>query len=305
MIDNPIPIPSRNGRQFITLLTPVVRPLSSPVRSMPGNGEENTSNTQAVPIVTALNLAKRYQVDQTSVHALRGVSLTIQKGEFVAITGTSGSGKSTFMNIVGCLDRPTHGDYRFLNTSIGNITASQRAMIRNKYIGFIFQGFHLLKRSTALKNVALPLLYAGVPQEEREELAYRALKQVNLEARVNHKPSQLSGGQQQRVAIARALVNRPALLLADEPTGNLDTRTSIEIMQLLEELHRQGITIVLVTHEPDIAAYAKRQVEFRDGRIVRDEVTSHRRLPHADWLDLVTKDIEQPQALSIHRTNIS
>ena len=190
------------------------------------------------------------------------------------------------MNLLGCLDVPTQGDYRFLNVSVGRMSASDRARLRSQRIGFVFQGFHLLGRASALKNVALPLLYMGVAKDEREERAYKALQMVGLEARVQHKPSQLSGGQQQRVAIARALVNNPSLLLADEPTGNLDSRTSMEIMALLQDLNRRGLTIVLVTHEPDIAAYTKRQVEFRDGHIIRDEVVCHPRSAHADWIAL-------------------
>ena len=224
----------------------------------------------AAPAISVRRVSKVYRLGQTNVAALRDVSLEIQRGEFVAITGPSGSGKSTLMNLLGLLDRPTSGQYWLNGREVGALDADTVADIRNRSIGFVFQGFNLLGRATALANVALPLVYAGVPRAERERRARRALRAVGLGERVHHKPAQLSGGQQQRVAIARALVNRPTLLLADEPTGNLDTRTSVEIMEMLARLNGLGLTVALVTHEPDIAADAPRQIAFRDGRVIRD-----------------------------------
>ena len=224
-------------------------------------------------IISIRDLVKVYRVGETSVPALCGVSLEVQRNEFVAIMGPSGSGKSTLMNLIGCLDRPTRGHYRLAGEPVDQMDARQLAMIRNRHIGFVFQTFNLLPRATALKNVALPLVYAGIRREEREERAFAALAQVGLANRAYHRPSQLSGGQQQRIAIARALINQPALLLADEPTGNLDSRTSGEILATLRYLHQRGMTMVLVTHDPAIAANAQRRIELRDGRIVRDEQT--------------------------------
>ena len=241
------------------------------------------------PVVSVRNLKKTYILGQTRVHALRGVSLDVYPGEFVAVMGPSGSGKSTFMNLVGCLDRPTDGEYRLTGRLVTSLSSDELADVRNRLIGFVFQGFNLLSRASALSNVALPMLYAGLSRQEREDRARRVLKLVGLGSRIHHKPSQLSGGQQQRVAIARALVNGPSLLLADEPTGNLDSRTSIEIMVILQALNAQGLTIVLVTHEPDIAAYAKRQVTFRDGRVIQDEPVL---APHSavnEWTTLAKK----------------
>jgi putative ABC transport system ATP-binding protein len=218
---------------------------------------------------------KVYRLGDVEVQALRGVSTDVPTGEFVAVMGASGSGKSTFMNIVGCLDEPTSGTYRLEGTVVSHMTADERATVRNQRLGFVFQHFNLLPRTTALENVELPLVYAGVPFAEQRERARAALASVGLAGREDHVPSQLSGGQQQRVAIARALVNHPSLLLADEPTGNLDTEMSHEIMSVFTRLHReQGVTIVLVTHEPDIAAYAERQITFRDGQIVSDGRTA-------------------------------
>jgi putative ABC transport system ATP-binding protein len=224
------------------------------------------------PIVVVRNLTRIYRMGETVVPALRGVSLLIRAGEFVAVMGPSGSGKTTFMNLLGCLDRPDSGDYWLVGRKVSQMSADELADVRNRRIGFVFQGFNLLARASALKNVALPLMYAGLPRHEQELRARKALELVGLAARLHHRPSQLSGGQQQRVAIARALVNNPAILLADEPTGNLDSRTSVEIMAILQSLNARGLTIVLVTHEPDIAAYAQRRVLFRDGRIVNDEL---------------------------------
>jgi putative ABC transport system ATP-binding protein len=214
---------------------------------------------------------KVYHLGDVDVAALRGVSVDVHEHEFVAVMGASGSGKSTFMNIVGCLDQPTRGEYRLSGVAVSSLSGDERAAIRNRRLGFVFQHFNLLARTTARENVELPLVYAGVHAALQRERANAALQAVGLAGREEHLPSQLSGGQQQRVAIARALVNNPSLVLADEPTGNLDTETSVEIMDLLTRLHReQGVTIVLVTHEPDIAEYADRRITFRDGHIVSD-----------------------------------
>jgi putative ABC transport system ATP-binding protein len=207
---------------------------------------------------------------ETELHALRGVDLAIEVGEFTAVMGASGSGKSTLMNLLGCLDRPTRGRYLLDGQDVSGLTQDALAAIRNRTIGFVFQNFNLLSRTSAVENVELPLLYAGVPAAERHARAREALERVGLAGRAHHHPSQLSGGQQQRVAIARALVNRPRLLLADEPTGNLDSRTSVEVMALLQELGRGGITVVLVTHEPDIAEHSSRVLVMRDGQVRSD-----------------------------------
>jgi len=219
---------------------------------------------------------KYYELGETRVHALRGVSVTISRGEFVAIMGASGSGKSTFMNLLGCLDRPSSGRYLLESTDVARLDKKALAAIRNRKLGFVFQGFNLLSRTTALENVELPTLYAQLNKEERLTRAREALRTVGLEDRMDHFPSQLSGGQQQRVAIARSLVNRPSILLADEPTGNLDSRTSVEIMDVFQQLNDQGLTIVLVTHEPDISRFAKRTLLFRDGKIRRDDPVADR-----------------------------
>ena len=240
-------------------------------------------NDPAYPIIAVRDLTKTYFMGGNAVRALRGVSLDVRAGEFVAVMGPSGSGKSTFMNILGCLDRPSKGEYDFMGASVAKLSADRLADVRNRRIGFIFQGFNLLSRASALKNVALPLVYEGLPRIEQERRARRMLQLVGLSARANHRPTELSGGQQQRVAIARALVNGPGLLLADEPTGNLDTRTSVEIMALLQALNERGLTIVLVTHEADIAQYAARRILFRDGRIISDEPVTLRRNARAEW----------------------
>ena len=228
-------------------------------------------------------LTKTYVSGTNEVHALRGIDLTIGRGELVAIMGTSGSGKSTLMNLLGCLDSPTAGSYELDGVRVDGLGRNELAAIRNQKLGFVFQGFNLLPRTTALENVELPLLYdrSGRKLDPRA-LATAALERVGLAERLDHQPSELSGGQQQRVAIARALVTSPALVLADEPTGNLDTRTTIEVMALFQELNDEGVTIVLVTHEPEVAVYAKRIVEVRDGRIVRDEPVKNRRLAASD-----------------------
>jgi len=214
---------------------------------------------------------KYYDLGETRLHALRGINADIEPGGFVAIMGASGSGKSTFMNILGCLDKPSSGRYWLDGDDVAQLDKHSLAAIRNRKLGFVFQGFNLLPRTSALENVQLPTLYSKIAKKEREERARDALAMVGLADRSRHYPSQLSGGQQQRVAIARALVNHPAILLADEPTGNLDSRTSVEVMEILQDLNDKGLTIVLVTHEQDIARFARRVVELRDGRIVRDE----------------------------------
>jgi putative ABC transport system ATP-binding protein len=223
--------------------------------------------------IRAEDLHKIYRLDgQAEVHALRGVSLQVNPGEFVAIMGPSGSGKSTFMNLLGCLDTPTQGKLLIEGTEVSSLTPNQLADMRNKKIGFVFQNFNLLSRTSALENVELPLIYGKVASAQRQKRAKEALARVGLQERMHNLSNQLSGGEQQRVAIARALVNNPALILADEPTGNLDTQTSTEIMNIVQDLNQNsGITIILVTHEPDIAKFAKRQVHFRDGKIVRDQ----------------------------------
>jgi putative ABC transport system ATP-binding protein len=216
-------------------------------------------------------ISKVYQMGDVEVRALRGVSLSVEKGEFVAIMGSSGSGKSTLMNIIGCLDRPSSGRYLLAGRDVSRLSRDELADIRNRTLGFVFQSFNLLSRTSAVENVELPLLYQGVSTRERVKLATAALERVGLGTRLDHHPAQLSGGQQQRVAIARALVSSPQVILADEPTGNLDSRTSIEVMALFQELGKSGITVVLVTHEPDIAQYAARMVMMKDGRVQVDQ----------------------------------
>jgi putative ABC transport system ATP-binding protein len=229
-------------------------------------------------LIRVKELCKTYRMGDVEVPALRGVNLAIRQGEFVAVMGSSGSGKSTFMNILGCLDRPSSGKYFLDGDEVGSLTADQWADIRNQRIGFVFQGFNLLARTTALENVELPMMYNGCSGKQRHQRAVEVLGLVGLDDRLDHTPNRLSGGQQQRVAIARALVNRPSLILADEPTGNLDSATSAEIMKLFQTLNRdQGITIVLVTHELDIAEYARRQIHFKDGSVVSDQMTTSSR----------------------------
>ena len=224
----------------------------------------------AQPVIQINNIVRSFKIGDVEVQALRGIDLSINKGEYVALMGPSGSGKSTLMNILGCLDTPTSGTYILNNQDVSNLSDNELAEIRNKEIGFVFQTFNLLARSTALDNVALPLVYAGFSKKERREKAEAALTSVSLSDRMDHKPNELSGGQRQRVAIARALINSPSLILADEPTGNLDSKTSYEIMELMEQIHQKGNTVIVVTHEEDIARRAKRIVRLRDGVIESD-----------------------------------
>ena len=237
-----------------------------------------------VPVISVKNLIKTYVVGEIEVKALRGVNLEVQPGEFLAVTGQSGSGKSTFMHIIGCLDKPTAGQYFLDGEDVSRMSKDQLAVVRNKKIGFVFQGFNLLSRTTALDNVELPLLYGHSPLKlaDRHKKAMEVLKAVGLEQRADHHPNQLSGGQQQRVAIARSLINNPSILLADEPTGNLDTRTSIEVMDIFQRLNKErGITVLLITHEQDIAEYGTRIVQFRDGQVIADRpVTTRREAQH-------------------------
>jgi putative ABC transport system ATP-binding protein len=240
----------------------------SQIEALPGRSERNA-------VIAVEDVHKYYDLGETRVHALRGVSVEVRSGEFVAIMGASGSGKSTFMNMLGCLDRPSSGRYWLEGLDVSQHDKKALALIRNQKIGFVFQGFNLLARTTALENTELPTLYTKIDKAERGKRAVEALAMVGLANRAQHFPSQMSGGQQQRVAIARALVNRPSILLADEPTGNLDSRTSVEIMQILQELNDKGLTIVLVTHEQDIAQFAKRVLVFRDGKIRKDEMVAN------------------------------
>jgi len=224
------------------------------------------------PVIEIKDLVKDYRLGEVPVHVLKGISFEIERGDFVSIMGPSGSGKSTLMNILGCLDKPTTGDYLLDGTSVGNLNRDQLAEIRNKKIGFVFQQFNLLARTSATENVELPLMYTDVPAGDRHERARKALLAVGLGGREEHQPSQLSGGQQQRVAIARSLVNHPSIILADEPTGALDSRTSLEIMAIFQRLNREeGITMIVVTHDPDVAAYSNRNIHFKDGRLQLDE----------------------------------
>lgn len=237
-------------------------------------GFRMTDNNQ---IISVQHLVKTYEMGDIEVHALRGVSIGVHRGEFVAIMGASGSGKSTFMNIIGCLDVPTKGEYSLDGVNVGLLSRDKLAGIRNEKIGFVFQGFNLLSRTSALENVELPMFYRSISNKLRRERAMEALRVVGLADRWHHMPNQLSGGQQQRVAIARALVNDPSIILADEPTGNLDSRTSVEVMEIFQKLNDHGITILLITHENDIAEFAKRNVVFKDGRVKKDFPAERRR----------------------------
>lgn len=227
---------------------------------------------QTRPIISANNLSRTYIMGVEKVHALRNVTLDITKNEYVALMGPSGSGKSTLMNLIGCLDSPTSGEYYLNNQLVSEMSDGELAAVRNKEIGFVFQTFNLLPRLSSLDNVALPLVYAGIKRSQRNEIAAHVLEQVGLLDRMHHNPNELSGGQRQRVAIARALVNNPSIILADEPTGNLDTKTSLEIMEIFEKIHSLGNTIILVTHEPDISLYAHREIRLRDGEIESDKI---------------------------------
>src|SRR6266403_5001899 len=242
---------------------------SQPEASLTGTKTHET-------VILVEEIHKYYELGETRVHALRGATVEIARGEFVTIMGASGSGKSTFMNILGCLDKPSTGRYLLEGIEVSSLSKKELAAIRNRKIGFVFQGFNLLSRTTALENVELPTLYAHISKEEGHKRAHEALELVGLGDRTEHFPSQLSGGQQQRVAIARGLVNRPSILLADEPTGNLDSRTSVEILEVFQKLNDGGLTVGMVTHEPDIAEFAKRGIHFRDGTIRRDEAVQNR-----------------------------
>jgi putative ABC transport system ATP-binding protein len=248
------------------------------IRPTPENALRLVKAPESRPVIELENIHKTYSMGDVQVHALRGVSLTIREGEFVAIMGASGSGKSTTMNILGCLDRPTKGSYTLDGQDVSRMSKDERADIRSRKIGFVFQGFNLLSRTSALENVELPMIYASVPTAQRHARAIESLAAVGLAGREQNHPNQLSGGQQQRVAVARALVNDPALILADEPTGNLDSRTAVEVMEIFQRLNRErGITLVLVTHEPDIAQYAQRVVVFKDGKIKKDYQVENQR----------------------------
>jgi putative ABC transport system ATP-binding protein len=266
------------------------------------SNETQSPASDSTTVIEVHNLHRTYDLGEVQVHALRGVSLRVGRGEFVAIMGASGSGKSTFMNLIGCLDRPTRGSYLLDGQDVSKLEKTELAHIRNRKLGFVFQGFNLLARTSAIENVELPLIYSGIQHAERLERAHRALKAVGLEGREHHHPAQLSGGQQQRVAIARALVNDPAIILADEPTGNLDSRTSVEIMQIFQKLNEeQNITIMLVTHETDVARFSKRVVLFRDGKVRKDTMLDDRVdaseiLLTMPWIDEDEDDEEGGQA---------
>jgi putative ABC transport system ATP-binding protein len=250
--------------------------LSVPETPLPETPKAAPAAPPERAVIRAEDIHKYYDLGETRVHALRGVTVEVHRGDFLAVMGASGSGKSTFMNILGCLDRPSAGRYLLEGTDVSTHDKRALALIRNRQIGFVFQGFNLLARTTALENVELPTLYTKIDNAERARRASEALAMVGLTDRAHHVPSQMSGGQQQRVAVARALVNRPAILLADEPTGNLDSRTSVEIMQIFQDLNDKGLTIVLVTHEHDISQFAKRVLIFKDGRIRKDDLIRNR-----------------------------
>jgi putative ABC transport system ATP-binding protein len=272
-------------------------------RSTTGQVPSKTKTAEkpgSAPTIRLENVVKTYDLGEVQVHALRGVSLEIYPGEFVAVMGASGSGKSTLMNIIGCLDKPTRGHYFLDGKDVSGLSKRELAKIRSQKLGFVFQQFNLLSRTSALENVELPTIYAGVAIDERERRAREALQRVGLSDREGHFPSQLSGGQQQRVAIARALVNNPSLLLADEPTGNLDSRTSVEIMDIFQKLNTEhGLTVVIVTHEPDIAQYAKRALEFRDGKMKKDVVIQNRSIASEVLPTLPALDEDLVEGISV------
>ncbi len=281
--------PSNTEPGGVDQSSPSIHDVSTiPQKAVTKPGDADTTLT-STPIVDVRNLAKTYVMGRTRIPALQNITLKVYQGEFVAVMGPSGSGKSTFMNLVGCLDRPSKGEYWLAGKLVSRLSNDELAAIRNRQIGFVFQGFNLLSRSNALGNVTLPMVYAGLSREERERRGRSMLRLVGLGDRMNHKPSELSGGQQQRVAIARALVNGPALLLADEPTGNLDSRTSLEIMAVLQALNEQGLTVLMVTHEHDVAKFAKRQVAFRDGLVVHDEEVLSPASAKDEWTQLVNR----------------
>ncbi len=259
-------------------------------------GSPNIPVSSNGTLIQIEHLTKVYQLGEIEVHALRGVSLNVSRGEFVAIMGASGSGKSTFMNILGCLDKPTKGTYLLEGIDVGKLNRDELAAIRNGKIGFVFQGFNLLSRTSALENVELPLFYGPTSNKVRKVKAMESLEKVGLGERMHHYPNQLSGGQQQRVAIARALVNDPSIILADEPTGNLDSRTSVEVLGIFQELNENGITIILVTHEPDIAQFAKRQIIFRDGKIKSDRINGNRKMASEVIKEMPMIDEEEVEA---------
>jgi len=268
-------------------------------RSAASQLSSRSNESADAPTIRLEGVHKTYDLGEVQVHALRGVSLEIHKGEFVAVMGASGSGKSTLMNILGCLDRPTKGHYHLDGSDVSGFSKAELAKVRSRKIGFVFQQFNLLARTSALENVELPTIYAGVPVAERARRAQAALEQVGLSDRSGHYPSQLSGGQQQRVAIARALVNNPSILLADEPTGNLDSRTSVEIMDIFQKLNSgRGLTVIIVTHEPDIAQYAKRALEFRDGRMQKDVLIQNRSIAEQVLPTLPTADEDLVEGLA-------
>jgi len=269
--------------------------MSSVMAPSPGAGRDAHSAERVPLIIRANAVTKVYESGVNRVHALRGVDLEVHEGEMIAVMGASGSGKSTLMNILGCLDTPTTGSYQLDGEVVEGLDANSLADLRNRKLGFVFQGFNLLARTSALDNVELPLLYDRTGRwKDSREAAEDALRRVGLDDRMDHMPNELSGGQQQRVAIARAIVTHPRLLLADEPTGNLDSRTSVEIMALFQELNEQGITILLVTHEHDIADYARRVIEVRDGRIIRDHPVEHRRIAADDLKALGDESADEP-----------
>ncbi|HEY6951526.1 MAG TPA: ABC transporter ATP-binding protein [Bacteroidota bacterium] len=259
-------------------------------------GPASSTGSAEGALIRIEHLTKVYQLGEVEVHALRGVSMQVSKGEFVAVMGASGSGKSTFMNILGCLDKPTKGLYMLEGIDVAKLSRDELAAIRNKRIGFVFQGFNLLSRTSAIENVELPMFYSTVSNRLRRSKAIEALEKVGLGDRLHHYPNQLSGGQQQRVAIARSLVNDPSIILADEPTGNLDSRTSVEVMGIFQELNNHGITIILVTHEPDIAQFAKRHVVFRDGKIRTDKINTNPKIASEVIKDLPVIDDEEDEA---------